>query len=63
MPLTLTQFLFSIPVTVGVLFLPFFLAGLLKRRPLEPLLIAYLIVSALLLTFFFLLALYEHLNK
>ncbi|OAH43946.1 hypothetical protein AX777_12655 [Sphingobium yanoikuyae] len=63
MPLTLGQFLFSIPVTLGVLFLPFLVGGMLKNRPLKPLLIAYVIVSALLVAFFSILALFEHLNK
>lgn len=63
MPLTLTQFLALIPLTISVLFLPFLLTAVLKRRPLKPLLIAYLITSALLVVVFFLMSLSEHLNK
>jgi len=36
---------------------------MLKNRSLKPLLIAYVIVSALLVAFFSILALFEHLNK
>lgn len=63
MPLTLTQFLFSVPVSIGALFLPILLWALVRRRTIRPLLIAYVTVSTLMVAFFFLLALLEHLNK
>ena len=63
MPLTLLQFLLTIPISLGLLFSPFLFFSLFKRRPLKPLLIAYAIASALLVVFFFLLALVEHLNR
>lgn len=63
MPLTLTQFLLSIPLSIAVLFSPFLLVALFKRRPLKPLFLVYAAISLLLIAFFYLLSLFEHLNR
>ena len=60
MPLTLTQFLLSIPFSVAVLFAPFVLIAIWKRRPLRHILMAYVSTSVVLILVFWLLTLLEN---
>ena len=52
MPLTLWEFLLTIPLTVGVFMAPFILFALWKRRKLNDILIAWFGISAVFMLFF-----------
>ena len=60
MPLTLTQFLLSIPISVAVLFAPFVLVAIWKRRPLRHILLTYVSTSVVLILVLWLWVLLEN---